>query len=69
MGYGEAQRKCVRLLMHDTVDRALNMATAATQAEHNERLAMREAKEDRRTVFTVRGHRRSERGKCGGPAM
>jgi hypothetical protein len=42
--------------MPDAVDKALNMAVAATQAERSERDTTREGKEDRRTVFTVRGH-------------
>lgn len=46
--------KYVRLQVSD-------MATVATQAQHSEWETMREAKEDRRTVFTVRGYRLSMR--------
>jgi hypothetical protein len=53
--------------MPETVDGALNTATVATQAEHSEMDAMREEKEYRRTVFTVRGQRQNMRGSDEGP--
>jgi hypothetical protein len=53
--------KHVKMQMPDTVDRALIMAIAATQAEQSERDTTREGKDDMRAEFTVRGHRQSTR--------
>jgi hypothetical protein len=59
--------KHVRLQMPDMVDRALNMAVTATRAEMTENNEPRDNGEDRRTVFTVRGHRQEAGGNYEGP--
>jgi hypothetical protein len=57
--------KHVRLQMPDTIDRALNMAIVATNAEIPERDGEREERAPRQRVFAVRGNR----GNLQGPSV